>query len=329
MTKSTILGATLAALLAVPALAQDAGAPANPPPPQPQPPAAPTKASLAVMPFTFNVEVLRQDGDDIKLAIRTFETSAFTNKFITALVNTRKFDVVERSRVDELVNEMQMSESGLMDARRAARAGQMIGADYFLMGEISVFTINVTWRPIPSTTRWSRVINATIIVDMRIVDTRTSRVVAADKGEVREETRSMHDAQVATVFPPDMIDGLQRRLCEQLTLKTIDGVYPIRIIGFTGGTVSLNRGEGGGLQVGQLLDVFSEGEEMIDPDTGESLGSEEVKVGQVRVTEVLARFSKAVPVGTNMTVPNGAICRRAETPVEAAPQNPPPRGPRW
>jgi curli biogenesis system outer membrane secretion channel CsgG len=326
MTKSITLGLMLMAL-AGPALAQEAGAPANPPPPQQ--PAAPSKASLAIMPFTFNVEVLQQQGDDIRLAIRTFETSAFTNKFITALVNTRKFDIVERSRVDELVNEMQMSESGLMDARRAARAGQMIGADYFLMGEISVFTINVLWRPIPSTTRFTRTITSQIIVDMRIVDTRTSRVVAADKGEVREEVRSMHDAQVATVFPPDMIDGLQRRLCEQLTLKTIDGVYPIRVIGFSNGTVSLNRGEGGGLQVGQTLDVFSEGEELLDPDTGESLGSEEVRVGQVRVTEVLARFSKAVPVGTNMTVPNGAICRRVEPAVEPQAPNAPPRGPRW
>lgn len=296
---------------------------------QPQAPAGPKKASLAVMPFTFSAEVLEQKGDEVRLAVRQFETSALTNKFITALVNTRKFDVVERQRVDDLIGEMQMAESGLMDAARAARAGQMIGADYFLMGELSVFTINVTWRRIPNTTKFSRLITAQIIVDMRIVDTRTSRIVAADKGEARHELRSMHDAQVETVFPPDLIDLLQRQLCDALTIKTIDGVYPIKIIGFSGGTISLNRGEGGGVEVGQVLEVFSLGEEMIDPDTGESLGSEEVKLGALRITEVLPRFSKAVPMDGQAVFPNGAICRKVVAAAPAQPGPQPQRGPRW
>jgi curli biogenesis system outer membrane secretion channel CsgG len=322
-----LAAATLVALLAAPAQAQDAETP--PAAPEAPAPAGPKKASLAVMPFTFSAETLEQKGDEVRLAIRQFETSALTNKFITALVTTRKFDVVERQRVDTIISEMQMSESGLMDPARAARAGKMIGADYFLMGELSVFTVNVTWRRIPNTTKLSRTITAQIIVDMRIVDTRTSRIVSADKGESRHEARSMHDTQVETVFPPDMIDALQRDLCDMLTLKTIDGVYPVRVIGVSGGVVSLNRGQGGGLEVGQVLDVFAEGEEMIDPDTGESLGSEEVKLGSIRVTEVLARFSKAVPMDGNAVVPNGAICRKvaAPAPAQEAPQQP--RGPRW
>lgn len=321
-----LAAATLVALLAGPAKAQDAE---TPPAPEAPAPAGPKKASLAVMPFTFSAETLEQKGDEVRLAIRQFETSALTNKFITALVTTRKFDVVERQRVDTIISEMQMSESGLMDPARAARAGKMIGADYFLMGELSVFTVNVTWRRIPNTTKLSRTITAQIIVDMRIVDTRTSRIVSADKGESRHEARSMHDTQVETVFPPDMIDALQRDLCDMLTLKTIDGVYPVRVIGVSGGVVSLNRGQGGGLEVGQVLEVFAEGEEMIDPDTGESLGSEEVKLGSIRVTEVLARFSKAVPMDGNAVVPNGAICRKVAAPAPAGPAPDQPRGPRW
>jgi curli biogenesis system outer membrane secretion channel CsgG len=331
-----LTAATLVAMFAAPAWAQTGPAQQGgaqggqaPQTPPPAPPSGPQKASLAVMPFSFSTETLHQDGDDVKLLRQQFETSALTNKFITALVNTHKFDIIERQRVDELIGEMQMSESGLMDPSRAAKAGKMIGADFFLMGEISVFAVNVEWRRIPNTSKWSRLITAQIIVDMRIVDTRTSRIVAADRGEARQEVRSMHDAQVETVFPPDMVDTLQRQLCDALTIKTIDGVYPIRVIGFSGGVVSLNRGDGGGLEVGQTLDVFSEGQEMIDPDTGESLGSEEVKIGTIRVTEVLARFSKAVPVGGNMTLPNGSICRKVAAPqAPEAPQQPH-RGPRW
>jgi curli biogenesis system outer membrane secretion channel CsgG len=329
--KYALAAATLIALTVAPAQAQD---PAQDngqqqPAPEAPAPAGPKKASLAVMPFTFSAAVLEQKGDEVRVAMRTFETTALTNKFVTALVTTRKFDVVERSRVDTIISELQMSETGLMDPARAARAGKMIGADYFLMGELSVFTVSVNWRRIPNTTKLSRTVTANIIVDMRIVDTRTSRIVSADKGEARQEVRSMHDTQVETVFPPEMIDALQRQLCDTLTIKTIDGVYPVRVIGVSGGVVSLNRGQGGGLEVGQVLDVFAEGEEMIDPDTGESLGSEEVKLGSIRVTEVLTRFSKAVPMDGNAVVPNGAICRKVAAPavVEEAPQTP--RGPKW
>lgn len=328
--KLSLVAATLVALTSVaPVMAQDPPPAPAPEAPAPEAPAGPKKASLAVMPFTYSAAVLEAKDDELRVVMRQFETSALTNKFITALVTTRKFDVVERSRVDTILNEFQMSESGIMDPARAARAGKMIGADYFLMGELSVFTINVNWRRIPNTSKLSRTITAQIIVDMRIVDTRTSRIVSADKGEARHEARSMHDTQVETIFPPDMIDALQRQLCDALTIKTIDGVYPVRVIGVSGGTVSLNRGQGGGLEVGQVLDVFAEGEEMIDPDTGESLGSEEVKLGSIRVTEVLPRFSKAVPMDGNAVVPNGAICRKVSTPIptEEVPQTP--RGPKW
>jgi curli biogenesis system outer membrane secretion channel CsgG len=314
------------ALLAVtPAWAQGTGSEAAPPAPQ----TGPTKASLAVMPFTFSAAVLEQKGDDVQVVLKQFETSALTNKFITALVNTRKFDVVERSRIDTILAEHQMTQSGLMDTARAVQAGKMIGADFMLMGEVTVFAITVTWRPIPNTSKWSREVTSQIIVDMRIVETKTSKIVSADKGEARQQSRSLHDQQIVTEIPVDAIDHLQRDLCDQLTIKTIDGVYPIRVIGFSGGVVSLNRGQGGGLEVGQVLEVFSEGQEMLDPDTGDSLGFEEIKIGTVRVSEVLPRFSKAVPVGDMQAVPNGAVCRKsAPAPAPAAPDQPR-RGPKW
>jgi len=175
------LAALTLCALALPALAGPAAAQAEDPASD-EAPARPSKASIAVMPFTYSREVLDVDDDHVRVAVREFETSAFTNKFITALVNTRKFDVVERSRIDELMDEMEMSESGLMDTARAVRAGQVVGADYILMGEITVFAITVEWSRIPNTTRHSRKVTAQIVVDMRIVDTRTSRIVAAERG---------------------------------------------------------------------------------------------------------------------------------------------------
>lgn len=278
---------------------------------------APNKVTIAVAPFTFHRSVAAPPG-------AALETSTLTNKFVTALVQTRKFDVVERERVDTLINEMQMSEAGLMDPARAVEAGRMLGADYFLMGEISVFTLTTTVRQVPNTTRWQRVEELRLILDMRIVDTRTSKIVSAEKGEALMRANQLFPQRpdVNSPVDPKSLDDIQRDVVDKCVIKVIDAIYPIRIIAVNADGASVNRGEGGGLSVGDTLDVYAEGQEMIDPDTGEVLGSEETKVGRIRITQVLAKFSKAQVLGGSPAV--GQICRLATGDANFAPPPPPP-----
>ena len=51
--------------------------------------------------------------------------------------------------------------------------------------------------------------------------------------------------------------------------------------------------------VGDELNVMSKGEELIDPDTGISLGSSDTKIGSVRVDTAQEKFSIASVVGMN------------------------------
>ena len=44
---------------------------------------------------------------------------------------------------------------------------------------------------------------------------------------------------------------------------------------------------------GNVLDVFSQGEAFVDPDTGEELGREEEFIGKLEVVSAQPRFSKA------------------------------------
>jgi hypothetical protein len=121
---------------------------------------------------------------------------------------------------------------------------------------------------------------------------------------------------------PKSLDDIQRDVVDKCVIKVIDAIYPIRIIAVNADGASVNRGEGGGLSVGDTLDVYAEGQEMIDPDTGEVLGSEETKVGRIRITQVLAKFSKAQVLGGSPAV--GQICRLATGDANFAPPPPPP-----
>jgi hypothetical protein len=61
--------------------------------------------------------------------------------------------------------------------------------------------------------------------------------------------------------------------------------------------------------VGQVWRVFAVGEQMVDPDTKEVLGREEVAVGRIKITDVLPKFSKAEVI-EDLGVDKGAILRK-------------------
>src|SRR4028119_1292613 len=65
-----------------------------------------------------------------------------------------------------------------------------------------------------------------------------------------------------------------------------------KILGST--EIVLNRGRNDGVRTGMVFEVFSsEGEEVWDPDTGETLGTVEDVKAQAEVTEVKERLSVA------------------------------------
>src|SRR4051812_9439971 len=86
------------------------------------------KSSMAVMPFSFQATVRSNKDGITRKYIESVDTSLLTNKFITALVQTGKFDIVDRDKLDKILAEQQFGESGAVDPARAAKAGQMIGA---------------------------------------------------------------------------------------------------------------------------------------------------------------------------------------------------------
>jgi hypothetical protein len=75
--------------------------------------------------------------------------------------------------------------------------------------------------------------------------------------------------------------------------------------------VTINRGDGGGVAVDDLFNVYSLGEELIDPDTKESLGHEEVKVGKVKITQVNPKTSQA-QILEDTGIDKGAVLHKAQ-----------------
>ncbi len=69
-----------------------------------------------------------------------------------------------------------------------------------------------------------------------------------------------------------------------------------RVVTVRDGQVYVNAGAEAGIQVGDVLEVFRVGEELVDPDTGLTLGQIEEKLGRLEITSVQERFSVARPL---------------------------------
>jgi hypothetical protein len=79
-----------------------------------------------------------------------------------------------------------------------------------------------------------------------------------------------------------------------------------------GGDIFVNRGEGGGISVGERYQLFSVGAPLIDPATNEKLGDAEDLLGDVEIVRVNPRFSVAhARASLSREVKSGDILRPA------------------
>ncbi len=108
-----------------------------------------------------------------------------------------------------------------------------------------------------------------------------------------------------------MMVAMARDLAEKIANRVADVIFPAKVLLKRDKEVTINRGEGGGVAVGDTFNVYALGEELTDPDTKESLGREEVKVGRVKITQVNPKTSTA-EILDDTGIDKGAILRKPQ-----------------
>ena len=109
----------------------------------------------------------------------------------------------------------------------------------------------------------------------------------------------------------EMLVSLAREMAEKIANRIADVIFPPKVISKREKQITINRGEGTEIAVGQSWHVFAIGEELIDPDTKESLGREEVLIGKVKIMSVLPKTSTA-EILEDLGIDKGAVVRKAQ-----------------
>lgn len=215
---------------------------------------------------------------------------------ITELVKSGKYKVLERTEMEKILNEQSLSMSGIVTPQSAAQAGNMLGVELAIMGSVTEFgwargSKDVQIKGFGLGVASS---SATVAVDVRFVNTTTGEIVSAEN--VRKE-KSKKGLKVNTDdvnfnnqndFDESLVGKATREAIGQL-VQMLDTAltslpWQAKIIKGTP-DIFINVGSEAGVGVGDVLVVYRAGEELVDPDTGLSLGSVETKIGTIRVVD--------------------------------------------
>jgi curli biogenesis system outer membrane secretion channel CsgG len=206
----------------------------------------------------------------------------------TQLLQVGRFQVYERNRLDQI-----LSEQGLQNSFSANGTGIKIdGIDYLIYGAITNYTSNLETF---NTGNFStQKLITRFGVDIKISDTLTGEIRRAESILVTMDTGSAistNDFEQTNLSNSSLADA-QRKAAKLSAAVLTESIFPIRVVDVDNGEIYLNYGDSI-LSLNDELRVVREGREIIDLDTGISLGSRETEIAKIRITETNDGFSKA------------------------------------
>ena len=261
------------------------------------------KKSLVITKITSTEAVAkRMAAQGVGLSIEQV-LQALDSQVYDRIVNTRRFNVFDRSDADALLEEA------------GATGGTFIfsKADYVLTIRVDSFNDRQETRKFASLgkTMMQRSVEASAVAKVTVGATGLVVGTANINLKVRDsEARSQNTVDRVGEASDDLINQATRELAQKLAMRAVDFIYPARIIGKRGSVVTINRNDQSGIKVGQVWEVMVLGDDLVDPDTGD-VSREEVYVGTVKITRVTPQNSQGEVV-EDTGIDRGAVVRLLE-----------------
>jgi hypothetical protein len=235
-------------------------------------------------------------------------SQSLMEQFNNSIQATRKFQVVVRSDLNDLITDD--------DKARALNPDKQKGFNLAETKYLTVLTVDdyddQTQRldqKLSNTTLTKRTIRLSLIT--KVYETASGKLLESTSKSISstEAQQRFNEASTDAEITDALIRTVVKDAADWAATQIVDVIFPVKIITKNDKSVTVNRGEGSGIVVDQVWRVFAVGKELIDPDTKEVLGKEEVEIGKVRVTDVLPKFSKA-SILEDRGIAEGALFRK-------------------
>lgn len=230
--------------------------------------------------------------------------STLKSRIENEIINTRKFTYLERGEnLKNATAERGRIASGLV-ANEDAHPGEesavptLKAAGYSIYGEILFLGLDQTSTTIAELS--SSRLTAKVELQLRLSDIETGEVLAS---KIISATRSSSRTAGEGVTTKSNFEaqGMNEAIAvaaKKVVAALMELAYPAKVLAVNVPqkiiTVNLIKEQ---TEVGKIYDLFSVGEELIDPDTGESLGTNEDYIGRVKVIRSLPKIAQLTPIG--------------------------------
>ena len=207
----------------------------------------------------------------------------------TILQKTERFIVIPQQDMESILAQQRLGATGAINPDTAAKMGQILGLNAIVTGAITAYSETEEGYDYLVSKGKKQI--ARVTVDYRIVDTTTGVQLLADSGAgiYEKSVGSVLGMGTKAAYDTDLRDGALR---DALTKAMVNMMRQLesqpwkgKIAKVAGNKLYINAGRKTGLNVGDKLDVYKVGEDIIDPDTHLKLGTTEDKVGQVIVQQ--------------------------------------------
>lgn len=212
-----------------------------------------SRLAVAVLPFT-------QKGAASDLYGSAFES------LVDALVNQGRFKVVSRDQLENILRELKLSRSALVDQATAVRAGKLAAAE-----AIMVATVNESSKSVE--------------VYAQLINTETSTVLAS-----------------RDIFDPEKAPGSARAKMRELAAK-LKAEYPLvggSVVTVSNQRVAVGMGSAKKVRADMKVIVYQEGEPLVDPQTKVVLDRNIESLGEGLLKDVRPQVSFAALDGKDV-----------------------------
>jgi len=197
------------------------------------------KTKIAVLDFVLHGDKLETEGMGAILS----------EWFITSIVKSGRFDVVERAMLQKIISEQKLATTGLIDENSATELGKILGVRVIITGSVLK-------------------LQSTVEINARVISVESGSIIAAEN--IRGHSSSDLQTLVAELTHRIMLNFPLNGYIVKKSPKSV-----IIDLGFTAG-----------LNAGTEFIVYKEGAVIKHPKTGEVLDVEQIHTGRIRIKKV-------------------------------------------
>ena len=252
-----------------------------------------------------------------------------------SIVNTGKFDVVDNTRLYEIASELKKQEDELSDEELDINLklatisihGTVLSMvveskDHFVYNQQYSKTVGTMELTIRFQDMRTGTITASKQVKISKVGLEQKNSVMRDTSKKRKFTRIIEPEKVfkdsktgklivvpakteSIYFTPaeeKIYNEVMQAAVDDIVEKLMEHVYPMYVVSASNEKVYINMPEERSrekMSKGLTFEILQMGEDIIDPDTGESLGAEEERIMVVALQTIRPKMAIAIPVSGN------------------------------